>query len=712
MADKLSLLFRRGTINQILAGNQVVPGAVSFCTDEPGIYLDLTSEENGGKGPKRVRVGDFITVASFNVIKAQAAAATNPDQAFSEHCLYYSIAENALMKYNKTTHTFVLINDLAEVKAGIQANTNSIAGHETKISGLDTKLTGEINRATKAEQDLGKRIDALTGGAGAADSLAKLRQALNEEISARTEADSAHSSEISGLTGTTSTHTTEIAALKTKIGDLPPDVSGSIVQYIQKLVNDEQTRAKGVESDLRTDVDANAAEIADVSDELTTETARAQAAEQANATAVANAQTTADNAAKAAADEKTRATDAEAGLRTSITELTNTHTKDKNNIEEQIAGISTKLSTVEKTANDAKTQSDTNKTGLAKEIQDRTAADTTNTNAINKEVQDRQDEVERLEGLIGDASAAAAAVQKNLDDEAKTRAAEDLKLQQGINTVTQSVTDEAKARKGADDDLQKQITAASEAIATAEGKISKLDTDMGTAKNNIKDLDTRVAALNTAIETEQSTRAQDVKTLTDNLNAEAATREEEDGKLAAAISKETTDRKDAITQALKDAAEDAKSKDDALLELINKNMAAASSMTFKGSVAGGYDALPDGSDELIQAGDTYVVTDSFGLGEDDPQAGDLLVASADQTAGNILANANAKKNFFIWIKTGYSTFNDPQLVVEDAKIKMKSHLGEVLGTVTVTSASENIVTSITGSDKDCTVNVSFVWGTF
>lgn len=709
MADKLSLLFRRGTINQILAGNQIVPGAVSFCTDEPGIYLDLTSEENGGKGPKRVRIGDFITVASFDVIKAQAAAATNPDQAFSEHCLYYSIAENALMKYNKTTHTFVLINDLTDVKADIQSNAREISKNASAISGLDTEVTGEITRAKDAEKALSDRIDALTGGDGATDSLDKLRQALNEEISARTTADEGHSSAISALNGTTATHTEEIEALQVLVGELPTGVTGSIVQYIDSKVLEEKNRALGIEGGLRTDVNANAAEIADVSDALTTETARAEAAEEANAAAAANAQTTADNAAKAASDEATRATEAEGVLRTSITNLTNTYNADKQELDNQITGISTRLSTVEKTAGDAKTQSDTNKAGLAQEIKDRTAGDTANKNAIDKEVQDRQDEVTRLEGLIGDASAAAAAVQKNLDDEAKTRAAEDQKLQQGINTVAQSVTTEAKAREDADAELQGQITTASEAITTAEGKISALETDMGTAKNNIKDLDGRVAALNTAIETEQSTRAQAVKTLTDNLNTEATKREEEDGKLAASIAKETTDREQAISDALDAAAADAKSKDDALLELINENMAAANSMTFKGSVTGGYASLPASG---IQAGDTYVVTESFGLGEDDPQVGDLLVASADQADGDSLADANAKKDFFIWVKTGYSTFNDPQLVVEDAKIKMKSHLGEVLGTVTVTSASENIVTSITGSDKDCTVNVSFVWGTF
>ena len=140
-------------------------------------------------------------------------------------------------------------------------------------------------------------------------------------------------------------------------------------------------------------------------------------------------------------------------------------------------------------------------------------------------------------------------------------------------------------------------------------------------------------------------------------------------------------------------------------------MAAANSMSFKGEVTG-YDSLPDGSEELIQAGDTYVVTTAFGNAETEPQRGDLLVARADQAAGAILADANAKKDFFIWVKTGYSTFNDPELVVEDAVIKMKSHLGEVLGTVAVASTSENIVTSISGSGKDCTVNVSFVWGTF
>ena len=156
------------------------------------------------------------------------------------------------------------------------------------------------------------------------------------------------------------------------------------------------------------------------------------------------------------------------------------------------------------------------------------------------------------------------------------------------------------------------------------------------------------------------------------------------------------------------AANTADQKDQALLNKINQEMAAANSMTFKGEMTG-YNDLPATGNK---AGDTYVVTTAFGNADTEPQRGDLLVVREDQADGTSFADANAKKDALIWVQTGYSTFNDPELVVEEAQIRMKSHLGEVLGTISVASASENITTSISGSGKDCTVNVNFVWGTF
>jgi len=709
MADeKLSLLFRRGTIDQILAGDNIVPGAVSFCTDEPGIYLDLTTDEGGGVA-KRVRVGDFISVASFDDIKAAAAAATDPDKAFSEHCLYYSIQENALMKYKKSEKTFVLINDLSDVNADIAALDVRITTNEGYIKTLQTNLATETTRATNAEAALRNRIDALTGGGdGSTDSLTQLRADLNAEIEAREDGDEALQGSITTLSGRVSTNEGDISNLKTLFGQLPDGVATNIVDYVNAKVLAEQERATGIENGLRTDVDKNTGNISTLTTGLTDEAARAKAAEQANATAAANAQSKADEAATAAANEASRAIGVEGKLRTLITNLTNTHTTDKNALEQSITGLTSSLAATTGIANDAKTQSDTNKAGLAQELVDRATGDQANADAIEALDGELAEEVERLEGLIGEAGSSADAVRLNLNKEIADRQAADQANAQAIANVDTALEQEKTARTNADTELDGKITTVSNGLAATDGKVSTLENWKTTASKQIKDLEDWATDTDDTIQQEAQARQTAINNLNNALTSETEAREKRDEELTNLISAETKDREDAIADALTQAANTADEKDQALLDLINENMAAANSMSFKGSVTG-YDSLPASG---IQAGDTYVVTTAFSNAETEPQIGDLLVARDDQADGATLADANAKKDFFIWVKTGYSTFNDPELVVEDAKIKMKSHLGEVLGTVSVISASENIVTNISGEGKDCTVNVSFVWGTF
>lgn len=707
MADeKLSLLFRRGTIDQILAGDRIVPGAVSFCTDEPGIYLDLTAAEGGGVA-KRVRIGDFITVASFDDIKRIAADAAEPDKAFSENCLYYSIKENALMKYNKTTHQFVIINDLTDIKTNITVLGNRITVNEGNITTLTDDLAEETTRATQAEAALGNRIDALVGG-GDGDSIAKLRQELNAEKTARAEGDNTLQSGITALGGRVSTNETNIATLQTLVGSLPEGVTGSIVEYINTKILEEKNRALGIEAGLRTDVDQNKANIATVTQGLTTETARATAAEEANATAAANAQTKANEAADAAAAEATRATAEEGKLKTSITNLSNTHAQDKLALEQAITKLTGDLADTTSTANTAKAQSDTNKAGLAQEINDRKAGDAANKTLIDNLNTKLGEEVEKLKTSIGEASSSAGAVAADLAQEIEDRKAADATNANAITQVDTAVKNEVTARAEADTALGTRIDTVSTGLSTTNGKVTLLETWQTAATKQIKDLEDAAKNNSDAIQAESEARQTAINNLTNALASETSAREKRDQELTNLISAEVTDRENAITEALTQAANTADTKDQALLKLIRDDMAAANSMTFKGEMTG-YNDLPASGNK---AGDTYVVTTAFGNADTAPQRGDLLVVRADQADGSSFADANAKKDALIWVQTGYSTFNDPELVVEEAQIRMKSHLGEVLGTISVASASENITTSISGSGKDCTVNVNFVWGTF
>ena len=130
-------------------------------------------------------------------------------------------------------------------------------------------------------------------------------------------------------------------------------------------------------------------------------------------------------------------------------------------------------------------------------------------------------------------------------------------------------------------------------------------------------------------------------------------------------------------------------------------------MSFKETEIKSYSDLPTTG---VQGGDTYVVTSRF----DGKEVGDLLIAKRDQTPADDLSTTAARRDFFIHVATGYSTFNDAKLAInsETGKIELQSHLNEVLGTIAVNSASENITASISGSGSDGVININFVWGTF
>lgn len=707
MADKLSLLFRRGTIDQILAGDKIVPGAVSFCTDEPGIYLDLTDAEAAG-GAKRVRVGDFITVASFDDIKAQATAAADPDKAFSEHCLYYSIKENALMKYNKTTKQFIVINDLTDVKASIKANNDAIISNDADILKLQQDLAKEVSDRVDAVAELGNRLDNLLGGEGDELSLASLGAALADEIAAREDADESHDSRITAAQAKADTNEDKIADLNALVGALPEGVSGTIVQYIAAQVLAEKTRAEGIEAGLRTDVNNHGTAIADNTAAITGEIARATAAEAANATAAKNAMDKATENATAIANEAAKAREEEGKLNTKITNLENTHNAYETSVNGELSTVKANLATTTNTANDAKAKALANETAIANEKTAREQAVLAVANDLAGYKGEVTEDIEKVNENIGLANAATAKVAEDLAKEVARAEAKEKDLGDAIAEANTALNTEKSDRASADEALGKRIDNVVNNLSGEAGKVSTLQTDVGTLKDKVTNLEGFAADAEEAMDAEAQARTKADADLQDLIEAEAAEARKQEGLLSSAIAAEATNRATAITNALATAAADAKAKDDALLELINQNMAAANSMTFKGQVSSYNDIPATGN----CAGDTYVVINAFGAADSEPQIGDLLVIEADQAADSSFADAAAKKAAVIWVKTGYSTFNDPKLVVEDAKVKMKSHLGEVLGTVAVNSTSENIVADITGSGSDATINVSFVWGTF
>ena len=138
---------------------------------------------------------------------------------------------------------------------------------------------------------------------------------------------------------------------------------------------------------------------------------------------------------------------------------------------------------------------------------------------------------------------------------------------------------------------------------------------------------------------------------------------------------------------------------------ITDEIAAANSMYFKGEIKS-FSDLPLTN---IEGGWTYLITQA--MNNHAYHIGDLLVARTDFT-GTHTAGSAAQIDFWIHVPTGYSTFNEAKLAVNSGKIELQSHVGDKLGSIAVVSGCDNVVTSVTGSGTDCTINVNLVWGTF
>ena len=706
MADNnINLLFRRGALAD-LSSADIIPGSISITTDEPGIYLDLANTDAGSNGEfKRVRVGDFITVQNLNELQTRA----NNNEIFSEFALYYSIDENMLMKYVKKEKKFILINDQSDLERRVGSLEESDVTIKASVTAVDTKVNTEIQTRADAVADLQRQIDSLAGGDGDV-SLVGLKTALDNEILARERGDEALTNSLASTHSIASTNKTDIASIQALIGSLPTNVSGTIVSYFTNLITEEANTARAAEQANAKNIATNAENISKANTSISDEIARAKAAEQKNATAAANAATAAQEAAAAAAAEKVRAENAENTLNAAIgTErgridtLNETVSNNKTTADAKFKAIEDDIAEMDEQIQDNKTEIANHKTSVSEAI-----------DGINDTISDLNDHVDaeilKLTQSVSDASSAAATVQTNLTKEVNRATEAEGALSDRINSLNQKIEDETAAREGDIEDLAKELSTLGTSVATNTGNLG-LVTEK--ANKNTADI-AALANLNNALtqtvnqEIARAKAAEEANAAA--ILAEKSRAEEAEGNLSSKITAEATNRNNAIATAKTEITQAYTLADQALLEQINENIAAANAMTFKEKAITSYTDLPATGN---QAGDTYVVTAKF----DNKQVGDLLIAKRDQTAADDLTTAAARRDFFIHVETGYSTYNDPKLKIgtdasNNSVIEFASHLDETLGTITVNSASENIVTTITGSGSNCAINVNFVWGTF
>lgn len=703
MADNINLLFRRGAMAD-LKNAAIVPGAISITTDEPGLYLDLAGTEAGADGvAKRIRLGDIITVQNIAELQAKAI---NGDP-FHEQALYYSIDENMLMKYVKDDNEFKLINDQTELIERVGTLEEEDVAIKANIAALEKGLEDEIDARENAVENLQRQINVLNGTDGETTSLAGLKAALDAEILARTNADNTHDTNIAANSALANANKQDITNLKALVGTLPTGETRNIVTYLSDKITAEENRAKQVESTQLEKINKNIEDIGDLNDELASESARAKAAEQTNANAAAAAATAAQEAKNLVAEEKNRAEGIEKNLSDAIdvekgriTTLNQTVADNKSDVDAKISTINTTLSSVKELAETNESAIDANKVDADNKF-----------SAINTEISEFKTEVEEnfksVDNNIAAASSAAAAVQTNLNEEISRATEAEKALGTRIDGVSERITQEVNDRIAEVARIEKDIESKGNAIAQNAADIGNLKTRMQQAEADIDALIDLNTTLNTALQNEaQTARAAEQANATAIAN-EKKRAEEAEATLSSKIDAETTARGTAITNALAEAKTHAETKDAALLELINENIAAANAMTFKEPEIKSYNDLPTTG---VNGGDTYVVTSRF----DGKEVGDLLIAKRDQTAADDLSTTAARRDFFIHVATGYSTFNDAKLAInsETGKIELQSHLNEVLGTIAVNSTSENIITSISGTGSNGIINVNFVWSTF
>lgn len=702
----MELLFRRGKLAGLLADTTIKPGTISITTDEPGLYLDLDVNEAGdGQPAKRVRIGDFIVAASLDSLKKDAAAGKK----FSTHALYYSEAENMLMRYNGST--FVWINSYEDVKSDVSVLKSDMSTAQGDITNISQTLAQELLDRAAGDKHLQDQIDALQGTTGDGISLTSLKAALDAEIEARSTKDNELVGDISTINGTLSEYgvsikgnTDAIAAINTRLGYLPASAGNTtIVQYFTDKVAAEETRAMAAEA-------ANAA-AAKAADERVAAEEGTRASEVTRLTGLINtAQQTAQKGVDDAATEKTRAEAAEGVLRQGIADANSEIADLKETIANNNGTATNEIADIKQRLETAESDIDGLQGDLAAEVTNRGTAITGLRDEIIGITNGLQQSVNSLDTSLGQLGGTVENISTNLNKEITNRTEADTALGKRIDN-------EVSAREQADTAINGRIDGLASTVGGHTTAIAENLAAINNNKNAITELGKKDTALQQLIEA-------NTKAIADEASRADAAEKKIAGDLSTAKT-QLTDRIDEVDGKVDNTASTIRTEmatmkttieagyaaaDQALLDRINQDIAAANAMTFKGEI----DSFDDIPNTGTKAGDMYVVVNpDLNTGWN---MGDLLVIKED---GLTFASNADKINGVIHVETGYHTFNDARLVANGNKVQLQSHLGRNLGSIEVKAAANSNVTvalekvaSASGAGEDCAITVGLAWGTF
>lgn len=724
-----NLFLRRGPLAR-LADAPKVDGAISFTTDEPGIYLDILE----GSEVVRKRIGDLIQVnkiedlvANYNketgVMSGIATSSQGLVSEWSESALYYAIEENALLKYVKSTSSWVQVNTVGDLPARMTAVEGKVASLEGTVGNA---TSGLVKKVADLENSVSDNADAIAGHdtaiealksavgmddegnvEGLAGSVAQLRTdltTLEGTVEGQGNTISEHTGKISALEQASEQHVTKTeAAAFAKTADIQPtlnkvDTEGAVSAAIEDAVAGEKSRAEGVEKTLSDSIAAvkstadKAVSTATFDQFKTDNTA-------AIGTAKTEAVTEATGAAKTYTDgqieaEVTRANGAYApkslvdtvsGHTGTLTTLTGKATvvgsvaEAKKAADDAMAKANEKTTMAEVEAKDYATKAQAKAYADAKDAAIKSAADAAaaaqgDIDAWETAHKDDYTNT-KINELVADAKKAGTDAQADFDAY-ETAHAGDYTNKEIDDKVT-AASGSASAAQGAADAAQKDATQAladaAAAQKTADDYIAAHKDDytnaqIDTAVANAKKAGTDAAATANANSGEIATLKGQVAT----LNGDDKTAGSVDYKVAQAKT--------------------------ALESKIEEEINAANAMDYQKGI-GSQTEL--NAITQAKAGDTYVVTSQFGT----YYPGDLLIATGTEGSDGFISGTIS----WTHVKTGYDATLEQTLSGADNKIKLSSITGAKNGEITFEAAAN---TSASVSVADNKVVVGMVWGEF
>ena len=745
-----NLFLRRGPLAR-LSTAPLVDGAISFTTDEPGIYLDVLE----GSKVVRKRIGDLIQVnkiedlvANYNketgVMSGIATSSQGLVSEWSESALYYAIEENALLKYVKSTSSWVQVNTVGDLPARMTAVEGKVASLEGTVGNATSGLVKDV---ADLKTTVGDANDGLVADVAAqATDIANLKKAVGMGENGEVEGIGATVAQLSedldalelevhgtdgngGMKATLSEHTGKITALEqasaqhvtkteaeafAKTADIQAkldkvDTEGTVSAAISSAVAGEKSRAEGAEQALSNSIAAvkqtaeNAVSTATFNQFKTDNTA-------AIGTAKTEAVTEATGAAKTYTDNQIDAEEARADAAYAPKSLVDTvsgHTGTLTTLTGEATVVGS-VAEAKKAADDA----------AALAGQKTTMAEVEAKNYATKT--EAQGYADAKDAAIQAAANAAAAAQGDIDAWETAHAGDytNAQIDSAVAEAKKAGTDaqadfDAYEAAHAGDYTNKQIddkvTAASGSASAAQGAADAAQAAADAAQADATKALTAIGDANSGLTqaVNANTAALEILNGADSVNGSVA-----NAKKAGTDAQATANANSGEIATLKGQVATLNGDDktagsvdykiaqaqSTLESKIEEEINAANAMDYQKGI-GSQTEL--NAITQAKAGDTYVVTSQFGT----YYPGDLLIATGTEGSDGFISDTIS----WTHVKTGYDATLEQTLSGADNKIKLSSIAGANNGEIAFEAAAN---TSASVSVADNKVVVGMVWGEF